>query len=324
MTRHRTIIVTVLVVLSGNLSLRAVYASQAEPDRSAAQRRQAKRRVVARRKEPSTKGKPDRAAAPAVHVDSLVRSMIAVGRGKQASAIAGERAGPYSAEISRANKTAILFLIDRSYSTTNPWQGSVRVGDALHAMVNEQLTNLVVAANNGEQDKRGKPLLRDYLDVAVVGYSNDATPIIGEERRPGLIERLPRVRGVIRRLPGGAAVTGERKLWWTPQELSDAQVPTTKIDGREIATWVKPKHFDKTHTGEAFNYVAKAVGSWIKAHPHAYPPTVIHVTDGQANGMSIAKPAKRITSLATSDGNVILFNVMLSSNPRCQARALSG
>ncbi len=48
---------------------------------------------------------------------------------------------------------------------------------------------------------------------------------------------------------------------------------------------------------------------WRDAHPSAYPPTVLHVTDGHPSDGNPEPIADRLKSLATDDGACLLFNL---------------
>ena len=50
-----------------------------------------------------------------------------------------------------------------------------------------------------------------------------------------------------------------------------------------------------------------------KAHPDAFPPIVINITDGEATDGDPRPPAEALRTLATTDGNILLFNMHLSS-----------
>ena len=48
-----------------------------------------------------------------------------------------------------------------------------------------------------------------------------------------------------------------------------------------------------------------------------YPPTIIHITDGQYNGATkeeVQQKANELKSMFTNDGNVILFNIHINVN----------
>lgn len=46
----------------------------------------------------------------------------------------------------------------------------------------------------------------------------------------------------------------------------------------------------------------------------SFPPTVIHITDGESTDGDPTNTAENIKKLATNDGNVLLFNLHFSSN----------
>lgn len=52
---------------------------------------------------------------------------------------------------------------------------------------------------------------------------------------------------------------------------------------------------------------------WISGHQQCFPPVVMHITDGEAMDGDPIPHADAIRSLATDDGNVLLFNCHLSS-----------
>ena len=80
----------------------------------------------------------------------------------------------YQREISRDHKACILFLLDQSYSMTEPLGGSERRKcDELVLAVNRWLHNMAIRASGDEG-------IRDWMDVGVIGYRTDqsANPII--------------------------------------------------------------------------------------------------------------------------------------------------
>jgi len=81
----------------------------------------------------------------------------------------------------------------------------------------------------------------------------------------------------------------------------------------EFPIWLEPRSEGSTPMCEAMRSGTRILSSWISRHPNAYPPTVIHITDGESTDGDATKPASELTSLATSDGFVTLFNCHLSS-----------
>ena len=94
---------------------------------------------------------------------------------------------PYSAEISRQQPTAVLFLLDQSASMQEPFGGAEQTGDAapsrarvLADTVNDLLQNLVLRCAKEEG-------VRDYFHVGVIGYGERVQRLIQptEEYDPG-------------------------------------------------------------------------------------------------------------------------------------------
>ena len=72
----------------------------------------------------------------------------------------------YTAEISRANPSAFVFLIDQSGSMMEPIAGSAegkRKCDSVSDAINRLLHNLIIKCARGEG-------VRNFYDVGVIGY----------------------------------------------------------------------------------------------------------------------------------------------------------
>ncbi len=57
------------------------------------------------------------------------------------------------------------------------------------------------------------------------------------------------------------------------------------------------------------------VQRWLGQHPDCFPPVVIHITDGESTDGDPTELMKAATRLRSSDGDVLLFNIHLSSDP---------
>src|SRR3712207_8256004 len=71
----------------------------------------------------------------------------------------------YTAQITRANPTLIVFLLDQSGSMADPFggEGSGRKADFVANAVNHALHDLVIRCTKTEE-------VRDYYHVSVIGY----------------------------------------------------------------------------------------------------------------------------------------------------------
>ncbi|HEV3052061.1 MAG TPA: hypothetical protein VGX50_17255 [Longimicrobium sp.] len=79
--------------------------------------------------------------------------------------------------------------------------------------------------------------------------------------------------------------------------------------------WVEPAAENGTPMAEAFSLAADLIASqWLPEHADSFPPVVINVTDGAPSDQAAAhKEALRLRSLATSDGNVLVFSAHIST-----------
>ena len=216
---------------------------------------------------------------------------------------------PYSAEISRTSPTAFLFLLDQSASMQDAFGGAEQRGDAapskarvLADVVNRLLQNLILRC--AKEDG-----VRDYFHVGVVGYGDRVRPLFepGEgfeaagdlvpishlaERPLRLEERLKKATG-----PDGEAVEQRAK----------------------VPVWFDAHAKNGTPMCQALDLAAATLRRWIDGHPHAFPPVVLNVTDGEATDGDPLRYAQQLRSFATSDGEVLLFNVHLSESEAAAA-----
>jgi hypothetical protein len=203
---------------------------------------------------------------------------------------------PYAAEISRANPSCFLFLLDQSESMEDAFGGDAggrsKATELAH-VINRMLQTLATRCAKGED-------VRDYFDVGVVGYGQT----VGSALPPALGGRdFVRISEIafnpavleshVERVPDGAGGTVEQRYY--------------------VPAWVDPAHAGETPMCAALRHVKTALEQWIAQHPSSYPPTVVHVTDGEATDGDPTAIAAAIRELATSDGAVSLFNLHLSS-----------
>jgi hypothetical protein len=211
---------------------------------------------------------------------------------------------PYSAEISRQQPTAFVFLLDQSASMQDPFGGSKEKGDAapskarvLADTVNRLLQNLVLRCAKEEG-------VRDYFHVGIIGYGERVqhliTPASEFDTGTGLIpishiaERPRRMEERVKTQPDGQGGETERRV--------------------KTPIWFDPHAKNGTPMCQALDLAAQSVRSWIDAHPSSFPPVVLNVTDGEATDGDPLRYAQQLRSFATDDGEVLLFNVHLSES----------
>ncbi len=208
---------------------------------------------------------------------------------------------PYSAEISRTHPTAILFLLDQSASMQDPFGGAEQRGDAapsksrvLADVVNRLLQNLILRC--AKEDG-----VRDYFYIGIVGYGDRVQPLI----RP--VDDIHQDLVAISHLAERPLRMEER----LQQIRRNGEIITQRT---KFPVWFDPHAKNGTPMCQALDLAAQIVRAWIDLHPRDFPPIVINVTDGEATDGEPLEFARRVTSYATDDGDVLLFNVHLSSS----------
>lgn len=204
---------------------------------------------------------------------------------------------PYTAQISRTNPACILLLIDQSKSMDEPFIGmanqtkAAMVADA----VNRLLQNLVLRSAKADG-------VRDYFHIGVIGY--------GKVVKAGLGGTLPfDVLIPIGRL-GDKPLRIETRTKSVPDGAGGLVEQTVKFP-----VWFEPEANGSTPMCEAFAAAGLAVKGFIDSYPDSYPPIVLNLTDGKPRDGNPQQNARIIRGMKTSDGNVLVFNLLLTTQP---------
>lgn len=201
----------------------------------------------------------------------------------------------YSAEISRTNPSAFLFLIDQSGSMEDGWAGEPgkQKADGLATIINRLLQNLVLKCAKSEG-------VRDYYHIGVIGYGGAVGPafsgsLAGKELAPiSAIANLPaRIEERTRKTDDGAGGLIEQSI--------------------KFPVWFDPIAKGGTPMCAALTQARKVLTGWLADHPSGFPPIVINITDGESTDGDPSAAAAALRGLQTDDGHVILFNLHLSS-----------
>ena len=206
----------------------------------------------------------------------------------------------YTAEISRNNPSCFLFIIDQSGSMSDKYASIGKPkSEALADVINRMLQQLVIKCAKSEG-------VRDYYHVGVIGYGANGVGAAFSGNLTG--QNL---------VPISAIANNPARIEERNKEVSDGA-------GGLIDTTVKfPIWFDPTANGgtpmtEAFRQANTIISGWLGENPHCFPPVVIHITDGESTYGDPTEEMKKLTSQASNDGNVILFNLHTnarSTNP---------
>jgi hypothetical protein len=208
---------------------------------------------------------------------------------------------PYTAEISRTNPTCFLFLIDQSSSMLEPLGGDEHKSKAqgVADAINRLLQNLAIKCAKSEG-------IRDYFHVGVMGYGGRVAPALGGKLAGHTlapiseIARHPlRVEQRTRKVDDGAGGLMEQKF--------------------KFPVWFESAGHGRTPMCEALRLAHSTVSEFLGRFPECYPPVVVNITDGASTDGVPDTAAGEIRSLASTDGNVLLFNAHLSAK---QARPI--
>lgn len=204
---------------------------------------------------------------------------------------------PYTAEIRRSNPSCFIFLVDQSTSMSDPFGG----GEGTRRMkqngvadaTNRLLDNLVIKCSKDEG-------IRDFYHVGVIGYGAR----VGSALQGSLADR--------ELVPISEIYANLRTVQRT-REVDDG-MGGVRLVPVEFSTWIDPIASGGTPMAEAIGMADGILRKWMAQHPDCFPPIVINITDGEPDTTPEAA-AEAVKSIRSSDGNVLLFNIHLSSKP---------
>jgi hypothetical protein len=201
---------------------------------------------------------------------------------------------PYTAEISRNNPSCFLFVIDQSGSMDEKMDIGVSKAQFVADVLNKTLYQLIIRCTKSEG-------VRNYFDLGVLAYGGNGVKsgfsgLSGSILHPiSEIEAKPlRVEDRSKKVPDGAGGLVDQ---------------TTKFP-----VWFDPTSSGGTPMTEALKRTAEELVAWCDAHPNSYPPTVIHVTDGQSTDGDPEPVADALKQISTQDGQVLAFNLHIDTS----------
>lgn len=201
----------------------------------------------------------------------------------------------YSAEISRTNPACILILIDQSGSMEEPFSGSQRrKADGVADVTNRLLQNLVVRCAREEG-------IRDYFHLGVLGYGGE----VGSAFRGPLAGRSL--------VPVSEIGHAPARLEERTREREDGMGGLVREKVR-FPIWFESVANGATPMCQALAHATRLVGEWVRHHPEGFPPIVVNISDGQPTDGDPTGIASELRGLRTTDGEVLLLNVHLSSH----------
>jgi hypothetical protein len=212
----------------------------------------------------------------------------------------------YTAEINRLNPSCFLFLIDQSGSMAEsldagqpdaprvPFASRRTKAQGVADAINRLLQNLVIKCAKSDG-------VRDYYSVGVIGYGAQVGPafggpLSGTNLAPiGDVANSPvRIEERTKKMDDGAGGIMEQTV--------------------KFPIWFEPVASGGTPMCRALQQATALLDPWVTEHATSFPPIVINITDGESTDGDPTAAAQALKNLATSDGNVLLFNAHISTN----------
>jgi len=206
----------------------------------------------------------------------------------------------YTQSITRNHRTAFILAIDCSGSMAESilFRGRrLTKAEAVAGITNDLLFELVERARRSDG-------IRDYYDIAVIGYSGD------DEVR----SLLPDGEELV---PVSALAAREMPV---RTEVIEHRLPDGSITLREIPapSWIESQAAGQTPMCEALRRVRDIAAEWTAraANAESFPPVVFNITDGEATDCDdeeLRAVCNQIKALETADGNVLLINIHIAA-----------
>jgi hypothetical protein len=204
----------------------------------------------------------------------------------------------YEAEISRRNPACFMFLVDQSGSMSDPCPGfeNKSKAECLADTINRILQQLILRCSKADG-------IRDYFLIGALGYGARVSRAFGGDLAQYPEDLIPisyiaehpiRVEERMRRSPDGAGGYYEEPI--------------------KFPIFLEPVASGSTPMTEAMRQTYYIIERFCNNYPTSFPPIVLNLTDGEPTDGNPEPDAQSIRDLSTYDGNVLLFNLHISSS----------
>ena len=195
----------------------------------------------------------------------------------------------YSQEITRKHRTAFVLLLDRSTSMQQRVQFgrmTATKAEVVAYTANTLITELLDRSRRSDG-------IRDYYDIAVIGYCADRV----ESLLP--LDGFVSIKSLAQNMPEVSTVAFESEL--------------------EDGTTIEPLAEGTTPMYEALHKVRNLVEEWCdnECNRDSFPPIVINITDGEPTDCTdrdLLDVCTLIKRTSTNDGNTLLLNIHICSD----------
>lgn len=195
----------------------------------------------------------------------------------------------YQAEISRATPTCFLFVIDQSGSMDEKLESGRSKAQFVADVLNKTLYTLVTNCTKADG-------IRGYFDVGVLAYRESVVETgFGGALASSIIHSMPAI--------------GDSPLRVEERAKDDGAGGIVKT---KFPIWFDPTSSGGTPMCAALTKTAEVLVPWCDSHRVSYPPTILHVTDGQSTDGNPEDIGNGLRQLSTDDGPCLMFNLHVS------------
>jgi uncharacterized protein YegL len=214
----------------------------------------------------------------------------------------------YNARVKSDQPCCIVLLLDQSGSMSeeviNNRGEAVQKAETLSHEVNKFLNGILVKC-------RREDLYKNYFDILIIGYGREE-----DEDYEGVV------------LAWEGKLKG--KSWVNVNDLIDTylrkdtiEITNTRPFGPRIIKdeykcWIEPYAEGLTPMKKAFQFCRPYIQDWVSRNPNSFPPLIFNITDGEVSDVDemseLIHEANTLKSLSTSNGNALLFNLLISDN----------
>jgi hypothetical protein len=196
----------------------------------------------------------------------------------------------YNNRFQRANRGLIVFLIDQSASMSQTWSNGLTLADNVAYSINLTLNDIIVRLTDGTTGD-----VKNTATIAAIGYGGkddyNAETLFCETISE-IDEKYPKAPTTIATKEGNST-----------------------IDCIQV---VKSVSNYGTPMASAFKMAKEVVEAWINTHNGTQDPVpvVINISEGAPTDSEsdVKKYANEILNLSIPDGNVLVFNIHISSS----------
>jgi hypothetical protein len=201
----------------------------------------------------------------------------------------------YTAEISRNNPTAFLFVVDQSGSMEDKMSSGRSKAQQVADVLNRTLATLITRCTKAEGT-------RNYFDIGVIAYGGN-----------GIYNGFQGALGSSIMHPISAIEASPLRIEDRQKKVDDGAGGLV-LQSFKFPVWFEPNASGGTPMCDAITKAAEELVAWCDSHPNSYPPTILHVTDGDSTDGNPEELAKQLQQIKTSDGPVLIFNLHVSTS----------